>query len=298
MKSNILIVDDIPKNLQVIASHLGDEEYELTMATSGEAALKALVQEHHDLVLLDINLPGIDGYEVCTRIKNNKDLKDIPIIFLTAKTEISDIVKGFEVGGVDYITKPFNKSELKIRVKTHLELYLLKEELKEKNKELEIAALTDHLTSLYNRRYILEFLKNEVARISRGTAYSGIIIMDIDNFKSFNDTYGHEAGDLILVEVSRVLKESIRINDKVARWGGEEFLVVLPETTLFDSRNVAEKIRSNIERLLIMYKETKLAVTITAGCSVLENKDIDSAINSADEKLYLGKEQGKNRVIG
>lgn len=297
MRSSILIVDDIPKNLQVIASHLGDDEYELTLATSGEAALSSLDQDYPDLILLDINLPGIDGYEVCRNIKSNPKLKDIPVIFLTAKTDIDDIVKGFEVGGVDYITKPFNKSELKIRVKTHLELYILKKELKEKNKLLEIAALTDHLTSLYNRRFILDFLENETARISRGTPSSGIVILDIDNFKSFNDTYGHEAGDLILVEVSKVLKESVRKNDKVARWGGEEFLIVLPETTLFDARNVGEKIRSNIERLLIMYNETKLAITITAGCSTLENNDIDSAINRADEKLYIGKERGKNRVI-
>lgn len=297
MKSSILIVDDIPKNLQVIASHLGNEKYELIMATSGEAALEVLEDETPDLILLDINLTGIDGIETCKKIKYIEHLKPIPIIFLTAKTDIDDIVLGFEVGAVDYIIKPFNKAELKARINTHLELHHLRQELVLKNRELEVLSRTDPLTKLNNRRSMMEFLSYEAGRIERGTDPAGIILMDIDNFKSFNDTYGHEAGDEILKKVSECLTETVRKSDKVARWGGEEFLVALPETSTSGTEDVAEKIRKNIEGTELIYKDQKLNITITAGCALLINENIDKVINYADEKLYIGKEQGKNRII-
>lgn len=297
MKSTILIVDDIPKNLQVIGSHLGHEDFELIMATSGEAALEVLEEDIPDLILLDINLTGIDGIETCKKIKEDEKLQNIPIIFLTAKTDIDDIVLGFEVGAVDYVTKPFNKSELKARIYTHLELHHLRQELIEKNRELEVLSRTDPLTKLNNRRSMMEFLNYEAGRIDRGTDPAGVILMDIDDFKSFNDTYGHEAGDEILKKVSQCLTESVRKSDKVARWGGEEFLVVLPETSISGTEDVAEKIRKNIEETELVYKEQKLNITITAGCSTLIDENIDRSINYADEKLYIGKEQGKNRVI-
>lgn len=297
MKSTILIVDDIPKNLQVIGSHLGHEDFELIMATSGEAALDVLEDDIPDLILLDINLTGIDGIETCKRIKEEEKLQNIPIIFLTAKTDIDDIVLGFEVGAVDYITKPFNKAELKARIHTHLELHHLRQELVEKNRELEVLSRTDPLTKLNNRRSMMEFLRYETGRIDRGADPAGVILMDIDNFKSFNDTYGHEAGDEILKKVSQCLMETVRKSDKVARWGGEEFLVVLPETSASGTEDVAEKIRKNIEEAELIYNEQRLNITITAGCSTLIDENIDRSINYADEKLYIGKEQGKNRII-
>lgn len=297
MKNTVLIVDDIPKNLQVIASHLGHDDFELIMATSGEAALEVLEEDIPDLILLDINLTGIDGIETCKRIKTKDSLKDIPIIFLTAKTDIDDIVLGFEVGAVDYITKPFNKAELKARIDTHLELNNLRKELVKKNKELEILSRTDPLTKLNNRRSMMEFLQYEVGRIDRGAKPTGIILLDIDDFKSFNDNYGHEAGDKALQKVSECLITTVRKSDKVARWGGEEFLIALPETSTIGTQDVAEKIRRNIEGSMFIYKGQNLNITITAGCSQLISENIEKVINYADEKLYIGKEQGKNRVI-
>lgn len=298
MKSTILIVDDVPQNIQVIAGHLGEEFYDLVMATSGEAALKAVEEDAPDLILLDVNMPGLNGFEVCSKIKKNNKLSGIPVIFLTARVDSEDIVSGFEAGAVDYVTKPFNKSELKARVKTHLELYHLKEELILKNELLLKASVTDPLTGLENRRGILEFLESERGRIKRGGKASGIILSDIDNFKSINDTYGHDAGDLILKNISNIMKNTIRINDHVARWGGEEFLFVLPEVSVTECRIVAEKIRAEIESYASKFNSIDIKTTITAGLSEFNiDNDIDQSIKIADKALYKGKKEGKNRVI-
>lgn len=298
MKSTILIVDDVPKNIQVIASHLGEDRYDLVMATSGEAALKAINDEPPDIILLDVNMPGLDGYQVCTEIKKNRKTADIPIIFLTARVDSDDVVKGFDVGAVDYVTKPFNKSELKARIKTHLELYHLKQELVEKNLLLQKAALTDPLTGLENRRGILEFIESEIGRIKRGAKTSAIMLTDIDNFKNINDTYGHDAGDLLLKHVSGIMKKSIRVSDHVARWGGEEFLLFFPEISVSECRVVAEKIRSQISSSATFFDNNQIQVTITAGLSQLEvEKGIDASIKVADKALYKGKTEGKNRII-
>lgn len=297
MKESILIVDDIPKNLQVIAGHLGDEKYDLVFATTGEDALEAIKDDPPNLVLLDINLPGINGFQVCEELKKDSRYSSIPVIFLSAKDDIKDVVNGLRIGGVDYITKPFNKLELAARISTHLELYRLRREVEEKNIQLEKASLTDLLTGLENRRSILRFLDNEGARIKRGTSEATTLLIDIDNFKSFNDTYGHEAGDLVLKSVSKVLKEGVRKCDRVCRWGGEEFLLVFPETDLESGFVAGDKVRGNIEDLSVKYNSISLGITITGGCSTFNGDDIDITIKDADKKLYIGKEKGKNIII-
>lgn len=284
MKGTILIVDDVPKNLQVIGSHLSNEGYELVMATSGEAALKAVKEEPPDLILLDINMPGIDGYQVCKKLKASEEYKDIPIIFLTARADKEDLVQGFEAGAVDYVTKPFNKSELIARVKTHIELYKLKQEL------IRIS-LTDPLTKLENRRSIAKFFDQDI----KGAF---ILLSDIDNFKSINDTYGHDCGDLVLKTVSKEIKNNLREEDRVGRWGGEEFLIILPGTSIDEGRIIAEKIRSSIENLAIKYNNNSIPVTMTFGSAEYNITDsADKVIMLADNALYEGKSQGKNRVI-
>ncbi len=298
MKNNILIVDDIPKNIQVIAGHLGDVKYELTMATSGEAALKAIKNEPPDLILLDVNMPGIDGFEVCSILKESIETRDIPVMFLTARVEIEDLVRGFEVGAVDFLTKPFNKSELQARVKTHLELYNLKQELIKKYEQLAKFALTDPLTGLLNRRAVLNFLEAEGGRINRGGKSSVIILCDIDDFKAINDTYGHDAGDFVLTNVSNIMRQSVRINDNAARWGGEEFLIVLSEINMKDGMIVAEKIRSSIDSFLFSFNNIEMHITITAGMTIYNaQKPVENSIAIADKALYKGKNEGKNRII-
>lgn len=284
MKGTILIVDDVPKNLQVIGNHLSNENYELVMTTSGEAALKAIKEEPPDLILLDINMPGIDGYQVCKELKESEHYNDIPIIFLTARADEEDLVKGFEVGAVDYVTKPFNKSELLARVKTHIELYKLKLELIK-------MSLTDPLTELENRRSIINFFDND-------NKNAFILLSDIDNFKSINDTYGHDCGDLILQSVAKEIKKNLRKEDRVCRWGGEEFLIVLPGTSVDEGKIIAEKIRTSIEQMPLTYSTYNINVTMTFGSAEYYTNDSpDRVIMKADDALYEGKIQGKNRVM-
>lgn len=311
-KAHILVVDDNPMNLQVIGGLLEDKGYELAIALSGKEALAYLEKEQTDLILLDIMMPGIDGYEVCGRLKRNPITKNIPVIFLTANSEPEQIARGFEAGAVDYVTKPFHSDELMARIHTHLDLSLSKrhiliinEALKETNmqlqealEQLEIAAKTDPLTSLLNRRSITEIMENEMVRIKRNRKSFSLILADIDDFKRINDSFGHDCGDFVLQSISELLNTSTRAQDAVARWGGEEFLIFLPETELAGALRLSEELRSKAETTCITFKELDLSITLTFGVSVYqEESGLEAAIKMADISLYKGKEQGKNRVV-
>ncbi|MGL1890378.1 MAG: diguanylate cyclase [Spirochaetaceae bacterium] len=287
----ILIVDDIPKNLQVIASHLVNEPYELIMATSGKSAIAAMEDSIPDLVLLDISMPDMNGYEVCEYIKRDQRLKNIPVIFLTAFSDVENVVKGFEVGGIDYIKKPFHQAELKIRIKTHLELHKLK-------KDLLRCSITDPLTRIDNRRGIVDKLEVEYHRLSRGGTEGYLMLGDIDDFKVINDTYGHDYGDYVLQSIAAIIRENIRSEDLFGRWGGEEFLLYFPQIKKEGALDVGEKIRHTIENYIFEFNNHKHKVTMTFGISILTEKDkLEAAIKRCDIGLYDGKETGKNRVI-
>lgn len=315
---NVLIVDDNNDSLQILAEIVEKSGCRSTLAVDGEQALKYLELVKPDLILLDIMMPKMDGYEVCNRLKQNIDLKDIPVIFLTAKSGIEDIVKGFEVGGVDYVSKPFNVIELKARIRNHLVLKKCHDEIKvanaglrEVNKEiemknlelkqvleqLELTAKTDMLTGLYNRRHMVDEVKKEVAKCSRHNKSFSLIMADIDFFKNVNDSYGHNCGDYVLKLVSETLQSSIRKMDTVARWGGEEFLILLPETGGEGAELLAERIRSNIAGQAVHYNSAIFNITITLGVAVLSsNEEVDEVIKRADKALYNGKEKGRNCV--
>lgn len=295
--TEILIVDDVPNNISVIAGHLDSHGYELVMATSGEAALNSLEESLPDLILLDISMPGMDGLEVCRELKQRRETREIPVIFLTARGTAEDIVKGFTAGGVDYVTKPFHQAELKARINTHLELSRLRKDLQAKNALLERAAVTDPLTQLMNRRGMMEQLKREYSRICRGGSPAVLLMVDVDNFKEVNDSRGHDCGDHVLVETAGLMAKGIRKQDSLCRWGGEEFLFLLPETSLKDGVEVAQKIRQAIADQELTYKDSPLRRTVTLGASILDTSiDIDHGLTLADQALYRGKESGKNRV--
>ncbi len=312
-KPLILLVDDVPKNLSLLANILRNENYDIAVATSGHQALEVAKATQPDLVLLDIMMPEMDGYEVCRQMKKNPRTQEARIIFLTARNEADDLVKGFEIGAVDYITKPFSGTELTVRVRTHLELKQSRDELErvngelqQKNDKLERAyeklkeiSQTDMLTRLSNRRDMIEKLQLEVSRFNRNKKGFTVIISDIDNFKHINDNYGHECGDAVLVNVSTILKSNLRQIDAVARWGGEEFLMMLPGTTLEGGLTVAEKLRATIEASFVDCQGENLKVTMTFGVSEFndEDYDINHYIRLADEALYKGKQDGKNQVI-
>lgn len=302
---SILIVDDNSKNLQVLADILRNRNYRVALAKDGFKALKFIDKRKPDLILLDVMMPEIDGFETCRRLSADPRTEDIPIIFISALTDTLDKVKGFEAGGVDYITKPFQKEEVLARVKTHLELKRSREELKiayeklqKAYEELETAAKTDSLTRLSNRRDIIEKMKYEITKSDRNSQPFAIILSDIDDFKQINDEYGHDCGDYVLVRVSEIIRMKIRRQDTVARWGGEEFLFLLPETNLKGGLVVAEMIKETIAQNRFEYDGHVLKVTMTYGISeFIRNEDIDNCIKKADEALYRGKNSGKNCVV-
>ncbi|MCP4136968.1 MAG: diguanylate cyclase [bacterium] len=300
-ESLILIVDDVPKNLQVMGNILSKEGYQIAFATNGKEAIPMIEDIFPDLILLDIMMPEMNGFEVCTTIKGSSKTKSIPIIFLTAKTETDDIVKGFRFGAVDYITKPFNSSELLARVRTHLELKRSKdiilqisEELIRKNMILEEMAISDSLTELYNHNYTITRLTEEIERSNRYSQDLSIIMFDIDHFKEINDMHGHQVGDEVLSRVSAILKSRLRRVDIVGRYGGEEFLVILTNTNLEQGITTAEKIRHDIEELTWSFEGLK--TTISGGVCAHENGNDVELIKKADKLLYLAKENGRNRI--
>ena len=307
----ILIVDDYPANIKVLGELLRDK-YEVLVATNGLKAVAIAKEKMPDLILMDVMMPEMDGFSAASIIKNDKLTCDIPIIFITAKGETEDVVKGFDVGGQDYITKPFNPQELFARVNTHLELkqsrQILKDyalelekanrELKELNARLEFMAWHDQLTGLPNRRYMRDRIKNEQDRSSRSGKPLTLVMGDIDDFKRVNDTYGHETGDGVLKHISAIITASLRKQDLLSRWGGEEFLFLLPETDLNGALIVSEKIRSSIEAEPYRYEDKSIRLTLTLGVAEFEESlGIDGVIRRADEALYKGKKGTKNCVV-
>ena len=299
----ILIVDDYPANIRIVAAML-QQNYKVLAANNGERAIKIAEDIHPDLILLDVMMPELDGFTVCEILKKNPKTNDIPIIFITAKTELNDIVKGFSVGGCDYISKPFNPEELFARVNTHIELKksreLLKkyiQELEQKNRELDIMSKTDYLTKLANRRFMIERLNEEVARTEKTGEKFSMLMCDIDYFKRVNDTYGHEIGDLVLKEVTKSIKNMVRECDVVSRWGGEEFIVLLIDTNIISAAKVAEKIRAEIEKNIITINNSIVKVTMSIGVTEYLNEiSISQNINNGDEAMYQSKANGRNRV--
>lgn len=302
----ILVVDDVSENLQLISLILEKRGYETTFATSGQQALERVESAKPDLILLDFMMPQMNGLEVCEKIKANPELAEIPIIFLTASHEQEHLIQAFEKGAVDYITKPFSTPELLARVRTHLELKHTREHLKklldkqaQLTKKLENLANTDPLTGVWNRRYFLNLCEREINRAYRYNRLFSLLILDLDHFKQINDVYGHAVGDEVLIAMTITVQNSIRKVDLLGRFGGEEFVVLLPETNLNMAVDVAEIIRNNLEKKVILAEEIEVRVTVSIGVSTyqLEDQNIDVVLQRADKALYQAKNQGRNRVI-
>jgi diguanylate cyclase (GGDEF)-like protein len=253
-KNKILVVDDVPVNVQLLTTYLTSVGYEVVTARDGQEALEQVAVTLPDLILLDVMMPKLNGFEVCERLKSDPMTRVIPVIMVTALNEIEDKIKATESGADDFVSKPFNKLELLTRVKSLLRIKQLHDELSAKVRELEQArerlrqlAITDGLTGLYNHRYFKEHLEQELYRASRHQSHVSVVMVDIDHFKKFNDTYGHPAGDAILRAIARLLKENIRKIDLAARYGGEEFCLVLVETNKTAAVIAAEKVRRLVE---------------------------------------------------
>ncbi|HOK02860.1 MAG TPA: diguanylate cyclase [Spirochaetota bacterium] len=287
----VMIVEDNPINSKICQNLLEKNGYSTAIFFDGESALKFLSTCAPDLILLDIIMPGMDGFQVSEEIKKNPKLKDTPIIFLSAMNDEESIVNGFKKGGVDYITKPFRPQELLARTKTHVDLKRAKEKLL-------IMATTDELTGLYNRRYFIERLNNEFERFKRFQSKFSFLMIDIDLFKNINDNYGHKCGDLVLQKTSEAMRKTLRSYDILARVGGEEFAIILPETDIKSAETIAERLRKRVYENSIQYEDIEIKITISIGVtqSYINDKNIDDIIVRADKALYISKEKGRNSV--
>ncbi len=290
----ILLVDDEPGSIELLAGIFGDE-YEILFATEGEKAVGLALTEEPDVILLDVMMPGIDGYEVCRRLKAEERTADIPVIFITACGDLEAESRGLESGAMDYIHKPFTSSVVKVRTSNQIELKRAREALTR-------LSITDGLTQLANRRRFDEVIRREHARLARSDGQLSLLMLDLDHFKGYNDTYGHLQGDDCLRRVAAVISGVIRRPaDLAARYGGEEFVCILPETTHEGAVRIAEKIRRNVEELAIPHGNSGVTDHVTVSLGVITARctaemGVSAIIAQADEQLYAAKAGGRNRV--
>jgi diguanylate cyclase (GGDEF)-like protein len=315
-KGDILIVDDNPINLDLLSGMLLDRGYRVRVATNGRRALSAARSAIPDLVMLDINMPEMDGYEVCRQIKLDEQTRDIPVIFISALDNALDKVKAFQTGGADYVTKPFQFEEVLARIEIQLKISRLQREMERKNEELEqsnlqleranrmLRALSylDGLTGIANRRHFEESLDQEWRRASRTGGPLSLLMVDIDRFKALNDECGHQYGDDCLRQVAAALSDTLkRAGDLAARYGGEEFAVVLPATEIDGASAIGEEIRARIEELAIAREpSTPGVITVSVGVATAlatEGTEPSELVDAADRALYQAKNDGRNRVV-
>ena len=303
----ILVVDDHPDNLEIIAVRLSSRGFHIETATNGQEALDMVLAEPPHLILLDVMMPLLDGYEVSRRIKNDESLPYIPIILVTARDSTQDKVEGLDAGADDYLTKPINFPELEARVRSMLRIKRLQDELDQKNRELEIAnkrlrklSITDGLTELFNHRHVHELLHEEFERTKRSGEPMAVAMMDLDRFKEVNDTYGHPTGDVILYETANILRDTAREIDMVGRYGGEEFIVILPDTDEEAAAQFAERVRQRVEEHVFRDEANEVRMTVSGGVASFPAEGLDHPdllIKRADEALYEAKESGRNRIV-
>jgi diguanylate cyclase (GGDEF)-like protein len=293
-RPKLLVVDDQPINIQVMYRCFAGD-YQVFMATNGEQALSLCKSNPPDLILLDVVMPGVDGFEVCKRLKADESTHHIPVIFVTAHTDPAQETHGLSLGAVDFIAKPINPDVVRARVKTHLTLKFQSDLLRK-------LVFLDGLTGVFNRRYFDQQISTEWARAARNNTPLSLILLDVDFFKLFNDRYGHQAGDDTLRVIGVALKSCLRRPaDLVARYGGEEFACILPETSYEDALAIANELEAKIRSLDIAHVSSEAAgvVTISVGLATRANNpdgDVSSLIGLADNLLYKAKHSGRARV--
>jgi diguanylate cyclase (GGDEF)-like protein len=294
----ILVVDDNPDNVDLLTQYLTGLGYEVVPAYDGEEALMIAARVKVDLVLLDVMMPKLSGFDVCRKLKATDETGFIPIVLVTVRDDTQSKLEGFAAGADDYITKPFDIEELSARVKSLLHIKRLQDELREANVRLAEMSVTDGLTGMYNHRYFVEQLEVEINRSRRFRRPLAVIMLDIDHFKKVNDTFGHMFGDYVLRKVSEVFQRTVRAGDVVARYGGEEFAILATETD--GAAALAERIRSAIETTDFHFEGQQTKVRISAGvCQAVAGsvEDGGELLRQADEALYEAKQGGRNRVI-
>jgi len=286
----VLIIDDSSDALALAKVRLGKENLGIITADSGAEGLKLAESEKPDLILLDVDMPGMSGFDVCRELKTNKDLCMTPVIFLTGSDNSQDKIKGLDIGAVDYVTKPFDAFELKARVNAALRTKRMQDLL------IEYANI-DPLTGIPNRRALMDRLQKEWMRVQRHGGRLSFIMADIDHFKCVNDTYGHSIGDEVLQRIAQAIVSQCREIDLPARYGGEEFAIVVPDESAEGAAELAERCRQATSEIRIHLGDENIQVTASFGTAeITDASSVEALITAADKALYRAKEAGRNQV--
>jgi two-component system, cell cycle response regulator len=294
----VLLVEDSAAIRALVRRMLVAGGHTVVEATRGEDALGLCREQQPDVVLLDVEMPGMSGWDVLAAMKADPGLSDVPVVFLTGRSDTADMVDGLRLGAHDYLRKPCEPTELLARVQAAARVKRLQDELRQRNEELDLISRTDALTGLRNRRHVEEYLTRLVSLARRNVEPIAVLIIDIDHFKSVNDGHGHDAGDAVLREVAGRMVDSVRLEDMVGRWGGEEFLVVLPNTPAQGAAELAERLRQVVAGEPCRLPDGgAVPVTISLGCAASVVDDAATLVRSADAAMYEAKESGRNRVV-
>ncbi|NWF76819.1 MAG: diguanylate cyclase [Nitrospirae bacterium] len=303
-KATILLVEDNKMQADITKDYLSSNGYEVIWVQDGKSAIKIAKVQKIDVILLDLILPDLDGNEVARWLKVNNDTKGIPIIALTVKKSIQEKVLGLESGADDYLSKPYSELELNARIYSCMRTKALQDKLKEKNRQLEqvlakveMLAITDSLTEIYNRRYFETTIEREFIMSKRYNTPLSCLMIDIDYFKKINDEFGHRIGDIVLKQVAMLIKNCIRQADTVARWGGEEFIILLPNTKKENTHEITSRILKSVS--VHKFPEIGRPITVSIGVAGIPDPEIDNPeklINISDSALYQAKAKGRNRV--
>ncbi len=302
MADSVLIIDDSEAVREKIIKVLESRDLfsRFYQAEDGLEGFKKLLVSPVDIVLCDLEMPRMDGFKFLGMIKGRQEVADTPVIILTGNDDREMKIRGLEQGACDFITKPFDPEELVARMRVHLKIKHLQDDLKRSNELLLELSNTDHLTGLFNRRFLMECLDKEVQRARRKDGQVALLLLDIDHFKRVNDTHGHLQGDVVLQKVALHIQKELRSYDIAARYGGEEFVAVLPDTCLKEAFNVADRIRLSIQGMHFAGSLSNERITVSLGVAMFPAPgidDTDGLLRTADEALYLAKERGRNRVV-
>lgn len=293
MSQKILVVDDNALNLKMLTDILQNAGYEAYTTQDGSQVIKIVNESPPDIILLDLIMPNVDGFEICKLLKDNYLTKDIPIIMITARTDSGSIKKALELGVFDYIKKPIEEIEVIARVQSTLRF-------KEQLEQLKEMSLKDGLTGLYNHYFLIELFEKELTRHERTGHGLGFIMVDIDYFKKVNDTYGHQPGDLVLKKLANLLVKSVRQGDVVGRYGGEEFGIVFTNSSKEDAIRASERIRKRVENYVFSISETDIRITVSIGiCYKKPHQALtcQQMVQYADKALYSAKRNGRNQFV-